>query len=74
MSIIHIHNVIASYTPFISYTLLLISSDDGQFHSTGGVEMQSSCSSEVGIAIGAAIIAVCLVVMVIIIVVLCLWR
>ena len=41
----------------------------------GCAEMQCSCSSEVGTAIGVIILAECLVVMVItIIVVLCLWR
>ena len=49
-----------------------ILSDNSQLLSA---EMQRSCSSEIGIAIGVIILAECLVVMVItIIVVLCSWR
>ena len=55
--------------------LLQFLSDNSQRLSAGCAEMQCSCSSEVGIAIGVIIAAECVVVMVITIsVVLCLWR
>ena len=60
---------------FMLIQLLHFLSDNSQRLCTGSVEMQCSCSSEIGIAIGVIIAAVCLVVMVITIsVVLCLWR
>ena len=58
---------------FVLIQLLL--SDNSQRLIAGSAEMQLSCSSEIGIAIGVIIVAECLVVMVITIsVVLCLWR
>ena len=61
--------------PIQCVNLMHILSDNSQQLSAGCAEMQCSCSSEVGTAIGVIILAECLVVMVItIIVVLCLWR
>ena len=61
-----------AYCSHLLYSLnyLLLISDN-----VGAVMCFSSCSSEVGIAVGAVIVVVCLVVVVIIvIVVLCLWK
>ena len=60
---------------FVLIQLLHFLSDNSQQLNAECAEMQCSCSSEIGIAIGVIIVAECLVVMVITIsVVLCLWR